>query len=228
MPHKLEHDLPSARRIRQAVFGISHGIVSILSLLAGLAAAGAGRVTIVITGTIGVCAGAVTLLSIEYLAAKSQKETVEGWMAHERTEWKRKPAHELKEMVDYYRKAGFAAGEVRMIVKRISKKEGQWLEAHAAHVLHMFPGEVERPGREALTLAGFHVVGGVIPLLPFVLVPVDYSLATSIFASLVLIFVVGCVKARITMKHWAWSGAEMLVLTTAAVAVTFVIGTIAG
>ena len=97
-----------ATRIRAAVLGANDGIVSIASLIVGVAAAAATKNDVLIAGIVGLVAGAMPMAAGEYVSVSSQSDTERTDIARERKELSENPAFELDELADIYVKRGVA------------------------------------------------------------------------------------------------------------------------
>ncbi len=218
--HQAGHELPLAGTVKAIVFGSTHGVISLLSILTGVATASGDRATVLISGTVALLAGAVTMLCVEYVASKSQKETWQLIVEHERAEFKRKPKHEINEMRDYYLGAGFSKTETGVLIKGITGDEGRWLEAHLAHAFDIFPRSLGAPVESALQLAAGHLAGGMLPLAPYFFFPVNAAFLFSIALSLVALFAIGAANPQNRLKN----AVETLFLATLAASASYLIG----
>lgn len=75
-PHDYDHrhaDVSSGW-LRATVFGAMDGLVSNIGLIAGIAAAGAPKGVIVLTGVSGLIAGAISMALGEYTSVRTQNE----------------------------------------------------------------------------------------------------------------------------------------------------------
>ena len=219
--HDAAHHMRLAGRIRFLVFGSAHGLVSLMALIAGLVSGGVNSNTIFIIGLIGVIAGAVTLVSVEYLSSKSQKDFVKSFLKHERREFKEDPEHEIQEMRNYYLKAGFNKKETQSLINRITSTKSRWLEAHATHILNISPKKLGSPLKDALQLMKYHIIGGMVPILPFLFLPVTTAFIVSLVISAIALFALGVLKNK---EHPVRSGLEMFTIVMLAVLVSYLLG----
>ena len=72
------------------------------------------------------------------------------------------------------------------------------------------------------------VIGSLVPVFPFFFLPVKMGMAIALVSSIIVLFGVGAVKARITIGDWKKSGLEMAVVGTFAALVGYFIGTLLG
>jgi vacuolar iron transporter family protein len=214
-----------AELVRQLVFGLGHGLISILGLSIGVASATGSTKTVAISGVVGMLTGLATLVTLEYLSANTQKEIYHHMIDEEKTEFSQHPEMEKAEMREYYIGEGFSAEEAEAFISRLSLDRERWLKAHVTHVLGFIPGEEASPKRESITLGFSHLVGAATALLPYVLLT-DLKTAAyaSIFLASVTLLVAGGLKTRATGGRWYASAAEFLALGMVAVVVGYLVG----
>ena len=223
------HSHASEKRIadlvRQLVFGLGHGLISILGLSVGVASATGSTRTVAIAGVVGMLTGLVALVTLEFLSARTQKQIYEHMIEGEKREFAEHPEVEKMEMRQYYIDEGFSAEEADSFVSRLSLDRDRWLKAHITHVLEFIPGKTGSPGRESLTLGSSHLLGATITLLPYLLLTSLNSAAYgSILLASITLFVAGGLKTRVAGGRWYVSAAEFLILGMLAVVVGYLVG----
>ncbi|OGY18701.1 MAG: hypothetical protein A3F04_00665 [Candidatus Chisholmbacteria bacterium RIFCSPHIGHO2_12_FULL_49_9] len=130
------------------------------------------------------------------------------------------------------------SGLIVILVESLSMAAGTYLsdksekEAHFAKrtklSLHRRRriDEIDRtnPAREAWLMGAFYVLGGSVPILPYLFLPVSWAIAVSVLATLVTLFLVGVEKGRLTQTSPLRSGFEMVTVSFAAAAIGFLVG----
>lgn len=231
--HEHEHSHAPERRladlVRQLVFGLGHGLISILGLSVGVASATASTMTVAIAGVVGTLTGLAALVSLQLLSARTQNQIYRHMVEEEKREFDEHPDIEKEEMWRYYIEQGFSGQEADSFVSRLSLDRERWLRAHVTHVLGFIPGSGASPARESMVLGLSHLVGATITLLPYLLLTSLSSAAYSsmLIASLTLL-VAGALKTRATGGRWYVNGAEFLLLGMVAVAAGYVVGVAVG
>jgi VIT1/CCC1 family predicted Fe2+/Mn2+ transporter len=227
MEHNHRRERVAADLIRNLVFGLGHGLISILGLSIGVAFATESPQLVVVSGLIGMITGLATLIVLQFLSAKTQKEIYQHLIDIEQKEFDEHPELEQKEMKSYYRAEGFSAEETKLIVDRLASDRDRWLKAHITHVLEFIPSRTGNPLREAGVLGASHTAGSLVTLAPYLLLP-DLNLA--LYASIVLtattLFVLGAVKTSVTGKRWYTGALEFLLLGMIAFAVGYIAGSL--
>ena len=152
--------------LRPAVFGAMDGLVTNVSLIAGVGGGGGSAHTIVLTGLAGLAAGACSMAAGEYVSVSSQNELVQAEVNKERLELERNPAFEQAELAGMLRARGVSAATARQAAEEISAQPEKALAVHALEELGIDPGELPSPLVAAgASLASF-AVGALIPLIP--------------------------------------------------------------
>src|SRR5437667_19784 len=165
--HGHHHRDVSGGWLRPAVFGARDGLVTNVSLIAGVGGGGGSRHAIVLTGLAGLAAGAFSMAAGEFVSVSSQNELVMAEVAKERRELEHNAAVEQAELVGMLRARGISAATARQAAAEISAHPDKALEIHAMEELGVNPEELPSPFVAAgASLASF-AVGAVIPLLSY-------------------------------------------------------------
>lgn len=156
--------------LRAAVLGANDGIVSVASLVLGVAAADdAGALTLT-AGLAGLVGGALSMAAGEYVSVSSQRDTELADLSREREELRTMPEAERKELVDLYVKKGLDAALAAQVADAMMKAEDP-LKIHAREELNLNVDELARPAQAALVSALSFAVGAALPLASITLAP---------------------------------------------------------
>jgi vacuolar iron transporter family protein len=210
--------------LRPAVFGAMDGLVTNVSLIAGVGGGGGSSHVIVLTGLAGLAAGACSMAAGEYVSVSSQNELIQAEVDKERLELEHNAAAEQAELAGMLRARGVSAATARQAAAEISAHPEQALAVHALEELGVDPGELPSPLVAAgASLASF-AVGALIPLIPY-LAGVDV-LGVALGLAAVAAVAGGGMVARLTARPF-WRGAlRQLVLGACAAGITYLIGTL--
>jgi VIT1/CCC1 family predicted Fe2+/Mn2+ transporter len=221
-----EHRDVSGGWLRPSVFGAMDGLVTNVSLIAGVGGAKLPAHTIILTGLAGLAAGAFSMAAGEYVSVSSQNELVESEVAKERYELEHNSQAEQEELAAMYRLRGVAPELADEVARQLSANPEQALQVHVREELGVdheeLPSPVVAAGASLLTFA----IGALIPLLPY-LVGLS-SLAVSIGLAALAAFIGGGLVARITARPFLRGALRQLALAALAAALTYGIGTLAG
>ena len=161
------HTSLGGNNLRAAVFGASDGLVSNAALVMGVAAAGVPQGSLLLTGTAGLLAGALSMGAGEYVSVRSQREFYEYQIALEREELAAYPDAEAEELALIYNARGLDIEEARRVSKTMLANPEHALEVLAREELGLNPDDLGSPLRAALSSFFSFAVGAAIPLLPF-------------------------------------------------------------
>jgi VIT1/CCC1 family predicted Fe2+/Mn2+ transporter len=218
--------------IRNVIYGVNDGLTATLGVLAGVGGASVNPRVVLIGGLSAMVASGVSMAGGAYLSSKSQREVYEGQLAREAAEIEAMPELERAELVKIYRSKGLTPSEAETIVGRITSDKKVWLETQAREELGLDVAQFENPTREGLVAGISTLVGGVIPVLGYLLGRVLIGAAANGLAALVIAFVVsaaflfgiGAARSLVTGKGGVKSGLEMLAVGSAVAALTYGVG----
>ena len=228
MPHA-SHNNALLNDIRELVFGLEDGLVSTMGAVAGIAAGTQNGKVVVLSGAVLVAVEALSMAAGSYLSNKSHRQMLEAKIREEREEIETDPARETEELRVMYRERGFAPEEIDILIRRITSDKELWLEEMVSKELHIGTQELRDAPQSGAVVMGFsYVVAGMVPVVPFICMPVAYALPVSVSATLVALFGVGAWKAKLTGLSVVKSGLEMLVIASGAALTGYVIGRVLG
>ncbi len=225
--HSEDWHTPKGRFIREVMFGTNDGLVSTIGFVAGATGALMQTRLVLLAGVASVVAGALAMGIGAYLASKSQRDFFESEKARERREIEEVPEIERNEIREIFTKLGFQKDEVEVIVRRVTSDKELWVRFMMREELGILEESFDNPVTVGVLMAGAYVMGGVTPLLPYVLMEnVLMALNVAVAVSLVALFIIGVGKTVLTKQPWLRSGMEVMLLGSLAAGIGFVIGKI--
>jgi len=220
--HGHHHRDVSGGWLRPAVFGAMDGLVTNISLIAGVGGAGVSSKAIVVTGLAGLAAGAFSMATGEYVSVSSQNELIAAEVSKERHELEHNPEAERRELAAVFRHRGLDADLADRVARQVSSKPEEALRMHVREELgvdhHDLPSPYVAAGASLVTFAA----GAFIPLLPYLFG--FSSLASALVLSAVAAFVGGGLVSRITNRPFWFGALRQLVLAGVAAGLTYAIG----
>ncbi len=228
--HGHHHRDVSGGWLRPAVFGAMDGLVTNVSLIAGVGAgisrSGGSPHLIVLTGLAGLAAGAFSMATGEYVSVSSQNELVGSEVNKERLELQNNPESELRELAGTFRRQGVEPELANEVARQISAHLDQALDVHVREELGVDHRDLPSPWTAAGASLVTFSVGALIPLLPYLfgLNVLWVSLALAAVAA----FVGGGLVARLTARPFLRGALRQLLLGGAAAGATFLIGLAVG
>jgi VIT1/CCC1 family predicted Fe2+/Mn2+ transporter len=222
--HGHRHRDVSGGWLRPAVFGAMDGLVTNVSLIAGVGGGGASAHILVLTGLAGLGAGAFSMAAGEYVSVSSQNELVAAEVRKERYELETHPDAERRELAETFRSRGVDADLADEVARQVSAHPEEALRVHVREELgvdhHELPSPVIAAAASLLTFA----VGALIPLLPYLLGL--GSLAATLVLSAIAAVAGGALVARITERSMTRGAIRQLLLAAAATGLTYGIGSL--
>jgi VIT1/CCC1 family predicted Fe2+/Mn2+ transporter len=195
----VERHFTSGETVRDIVIGMADGLTVPFALAAGLSGAVMSTGIIVTAGLAEISAGSIAMGLGGYLAAKSDAEHYISERARELQEVATIPREEMKEVAEVFRAYGLEEEEIRPIVLALRKKPGAWVDFMMRFELGLEEPDPKRALRSALTIAASYVVGGFIPLAPYiVLANAAIALRVSVIVTLIALFSFGFIKGQFT------------------------------
>lgn len=149
--------------LRAAILGANDGLVSTSSLVVGVAAAGTGRIEVLIAGLAGMVAGAMSMAAGEYVSVSSQTDAEAADLARERAELAADPEAELEELTRIYEGRGLSRDLASQVARQLTDKDA--LASHARDELGISETVTAHPIQAALVSALTFTVGAVMPLI---------------------------------------------------------------
>jgi VIT1/CCC1 family predicted Fe2+/Mn2+ transporter len=202
------------------------GLVTNVSLIAGVGGGGGDQHAILLTGLAGLAAGAFSMATGEFISVSSQNELVQAEVDKEKHELSSNAAAEQLELVGMLRRHGLSAATARQAAEEISAHPDKALVVHSMEELGVNPSDLPSPIVAAGASLISFAIGAIIPLLPFAL-GFD-ALGVALGLSAVAAIVGGGVVALLTNRPF-WRGAvRQLVLGAAAAGLTYLIGLAVG
>jgi vacuolar iron transporter family protein len=155
--------------LRAGVFGVNDGLVSNLSLVLGVAGAGASGQIILTSGLVGLLAGSLSMACGEYVSVRSQREMYEYQIGLERDELAEYPAEEAEELALIYQARGVDLDQARAIATRLMSNPEHALNTLAREELGLNPDDLGSPWTAAVFSFCAFGAGALVPLTPFLL-----------------------------------------------------------
>ncbi len=212
--------------LRAATFGAMDGLVTNVSLVAGVGATGASSTVVVTAGLAGLVAGAFSMALGEYASVSTQNEAIDKEVAVEAREIAENPRAEAAELAGMFvgmgmteRTAATAAGEVHRDPQRA-------VRLHVAQELGLDPEEKASPSTAAIWSFVMFAIGALVPLLPY-LAGSD-SLPAGLAAGAVGLVLAGAVASAFTATTWWWGALRQLGYGALAAGCTYGAGTLLG
>lgn len=188
------HYITRSNWIRAAVLGANDGIVSVSSLVVGVATAGADPQAVMIAGGAGLAAGALSMAAGEYVSVSSQADIEAADIHRERQALHHQPDIELEELILIYESRGLASDTARLVACELTEHDA--LGAHVRDELGLSEEMSANPMQAALASGVTFSVAGGIPYLAAMLAPDDMTVRVVLVVTLAALALLGVFGAR--------------------------------
>jgi len=197
-PHVEKHfNAPDA--VRDVVIGMADGLTVPFALAAGISGALTQSHIVVTAGIAELAAGGIAMGLGGYLASRTDSEHYENELKREQDEIVRLPAHEREEVVEIFERYGLKGEALDRVVEAITADPAQWVEFMMRFELGLEQPNPNRARNAALVIGGSYVIGGLIPLFPYFVMPrTTDALVVSAIVTFIALAIFGVVKGRFT------------------------------
>lgn len=224
--HRERHRSQRAGWLRAVVLGANDGTISVASLVVGVAASGAGRDQILLSGIAATVAGAFSMAAGEFVSVQSQADTEAADLAREQRELAEHPAAELAELTAIYEERGLDPALARQVAEQLTLHDP--LGAHARDELGLTETLRARPVQAALASGASFTVGSLVPLLAILLAPPGRITAITTLTALLVLTVLGALAGRAGGASPLRGGLRMLLWGALAMGATAAAGRLFG
>ncbi|MDQ8934796.1 VIT1/CCC1 transporter family protein [Acinetobacter rudis] len=193
-PHHHEHHyIHRSGWLRAAVLGANDGIISVTSLVMGMAASGASTEVLLISCVAGLISGASSMAAGEYISVKSQSDIEEADLAMEARELHRNPHYELKELTQIYIQRGLDPDLAHQVAVQLTEKDA--LEAHARDEIGINEATAANPLQAAGSSALAFTLGALLPMFSILISPEAYVSWTVMIVGVLSLAILGAVSS---------------------------------
>jgi VIT1/CCC1 family predicted Fe2+/Mn2+ transporter len=224
----VEKHFTATAAVRDIVIGMSDGLTVPFALAAGLtgavAATARGPAIIVTAGFAEIAAGSIAMGLGGYLAAKTDSEHYASELDREYRETVELPEVEIEEVAKVFREYGMSEQQMQPVVTAITSNQKRWVDFMMRFELGLEAPDPARAARSAVTIAASYIVGGLVPLAPYLLMKqVIPALWISICVTLLALFVFGSIKGHYTGVKPLRGGLQTVLVGGLAAAAAFFI-----
>lgn len=227
-PH-IEKHFMATETVRDIVIGMSDGLTVPFALAAGLSGAVTSTDIVVMAGLAEIVAGSIAMGLGGYLAARTDAEHYAAELMREQKETEELPEKEAEEVAEVFRGYGLEDEQIAPLVASICSNPKRWVDFMMKFELGLDTPNPARARQSAFTIAASYVVGGLIPLAPYVLLNnILTALWFSVGLTLAALFVFGYAKAHFTGIRPLRGALQTILVGGLAAGAAFVIARIIG
>jgi VIT1/CCC1 family predicted Fe2+/Mn2+ transporter len=217
-PHK------QASNLSDIILGGQDGLVNVLGIILGMAAASGDPWLVIVAGLAATFAESVSMAAVAYTSTLADADFYESEREREYRHIQNVPKLEKDEIRDIYSRKGFKGDLLDRIVETITANEDIWVAVMMAEEHQLTPVDRSTALRSGIIVGISAIIGSLIPIVPFFFFPVQTSMILSVLISALVLFAVGNYKARITVGNPGKSGLEMAVIGIVSALVGYAVG----
>jgi VIT1/CCC1 family predicted Fe2+/Mn2+ transporter len=223
--HHDQHDPHrQASGLADVILGGQDGLVNVLGIILGLAAATQNPWIVIVGGLAATFAESVSMGAVAFTSTLAEADYYESEREREYRHIQSVPALEKSEVFNIYKQKGFQGELLDRIVDTITATPDVWVAVMMAEEHQLTPVDRRNALKTALVVGFSAIVGSLIPLIPFALFEVGTSMWLSVLITIFVLFGVGAYKASKTIGHPLRSGLEMAAIGTASAMAGYAVG----
>lgn len=217
-------DTISSALVREMVFGLEDGMVSTLGAITGIATSTNNHFFVVLSGSVIIAVESISMAVGSYLSNNSEQAIDDRIIAEEKDQIKKFPAEEKNEMIELFVKDGWSRSMAATMAEETAQNPKLMLREMSYRELNLVPDSHDSPIKKGAIMFGSYVVGGLVPLLPYVFLPVSQAILVSIPVTMLGLFVLGVFTTKYSKRVWWKAGLEMFGLASGAAVIGYVVG----
>jgi len=224
--HYLHDPHRSTTEISDIILGGQDGLVNVLGVILGIAAATGDPQVIIVAGLAATFAESVSMSAVAYTSTIASADVYESEREREYRHIEKAPTLEREEVIEIYQRKGFSGELLNKIVDTITANTDVWVAVMMAEEHGLTPTNRRHALRSALVVGISAIVGSMIPMIPFFIlsIPVQTSMLLSVLVAALTLFIVGAYKAKLTIGSPGKSGLEMAAIGTLSALVGYAVG----
>ncbi len=219
---------PASAALADIILGGQDGLVNTLGVLLGVAAASSDLRIVIAGGFAATFAESISMGAVAYTSTLAEHDHYRSELERERREIRDIPQAEEQEVRDVFSAWGFEGDLLEGAVAQVVKDEEAWVDVMMRNELKLAPIENSNALRIALVVGLSAFGGSLIPLAPFLLLPLGWAIPVSLVLAALALFAVGAYKARITVGKPLRSGMQMAVIGIVSALAGYFIGALFG
>jgi VIT1/CCC1 family predicted Fe2+/Mn2+ transporter len=206
--HKKLHRVGT--RLSDIILGGQDGIVNVLGLVLGVAAASGSPRIIIAAALSTTFAESLSMAAVSFTSTQADRDYYEAQVELEKEHIRRFTDIEREEIRRIYQLKGFSGKQLDEIVHTITSDVRRWVDVMMAEELKIPPVEKSGALRSAGIVGIAAIIGSLIPVVPFFGLSVWAAVAGSISLAGASLFIVGAYKAKVTVGVWWKAGLQLL------------------
>jgi predicted membrane protein (TIGR00267 family) len=206
------------------ILGAQDGLVNVLGVALGIAAATNDARVVLVAGLATTFAESISMGAVAFTTTLADADLYQSEREREYRHIAEAPLLEIKEVRDIYARKGFQGELLEKIVETITENQDVWVAVMMAEEHQLSPVDRKTAFRAAWIVGLSAIIGSLIPITPFMFLPVSVSMWVSVIVTALVLFGIGAYKARMTVGKPLRSGIEMMVIGTLSALAGYAVG----
>lgn len=206
------------------ILGAQDGLVNVLGVVLGIAAATNDVRVVLVAGLATTFAESISMGAVAFTTTLADADLYQSEREREYRHIVQAPKLETKEIRDIYERKGFSGDLLDRIVETITANNDVWVAVMMAEEHQLSPVDRKTAFKAAWVVGLSAIVGSLVPILPFMFLPVAVSMWMSVLVTALVLFGIGAYKARVTVGRPMRSGLEMMLIGTVSAMAGYLVG----
>jgi VIT1/CCC1 family predicted Fe2+/Mn2+ transporter len=202
--------------LRDVVFGLEDGMVSTLGAITGIAIGSQSRFSVVLAGLVIISVESISMGIGSYVSNKSERDYDIRKLREQKLDIKNQPEIEKKDLLVTYKKDGWPDQVALQMADAVMQNKRLMLVEKAYHELHVLPQQNSSPKINGIYMFFSYIIGGFVPLLSYLLLPVKLAMPFSIAFTLGGLFLLGIFTTVYTKQPIFKSGIRIFLIGSVA------------
>jgi vacuolar iron transporter family protein len=211
---------------RAAVFGVSDGLVSNVSLVLGFAGSGVDSNVVRLAGIAGAVAGAASMAAGEWVSVSAQNEMILRELEIERREHRTNTEAETVELAAMYEGHGMSPEQALASAREVMQSPEDALMVHAREEFGVDPTDLPSPWWAAVLSLACFLLGAAVPVIPWYIGSGEAAKVASVIAGVVGALIVGAFIGKMAERSMGRSAVRQAIILLLATGVTYLIGSL--
>ena len=181
--------------LRASVLGGNDGIISVASLIIGVAAATPDPSVIAISGVAGLVAGALSMAAGEYISVSAQRDSEQADIEREKQALKTMPKEELAELTAIYKERGLSDETATLVARELMQNDP--LEAHLRDELGLSDDLAAKPLQAAFASGLTFTIAAALPVIASLIAPPGWTIYAIALVSVIALALLGATGAKL-------------------------------
>ena len=206
------------------ILGAQDGLVNVLGVVLGIAAATNDVRVVLVAGLATTFAESISMGAVAFTTTLADADLYQSEREREYRHIVEAPVLETKEIRDIYENKGFNGDLLDRIVETITANKDVWVAVMMAEEHQLSPVDRGSAMKAAWVVGLSAIIGSLVPIAPFMFLPVSVSMWMSVLVTALVLFGIGFYKARVTVGRPTRSGVEMMLIGTISALAGYLVG----